>query len=445
MKRLFLTAAAFFCVLVSFAREDGMNCFGIVVGKDASIDGSVIFGHNEDDGGEQMLNMYSVPADPAKGTVRYLWAEFPGMTASDAFMNGYGVCVASDNCMSREDRSDLSEGGVLYQVRVEVGSKARSARDGVRLLGEIVEKYGYSGSGRSYIIADPSEAWICSIVKGRRWVAQRVPDDKVMTIPNYYVIAEVDMNDTANFKGSPDLIDYAVERGWYKPETDGKFNFRKVYHNESTFARTSNIVRHKLVLSYLAGGDISYDVNEVRPMTAPCRKIGVLDVMNMLSLHQASEGNSHPAGVCTDATVASTVFHLRSWLPREVGCVMWCCPGKPCAELYVPWHLGLETTPREWRRYDTVQEALENHFKDADGKQARWPEAAIWHYVDRWKEIASDYERAIAVRSRVKDRYQQKLLDAEARFVRRASGMKPERIPARELEFTRKCLKTSLK
>ena len=54
---------------------------------------------------------------------------------------------------------------------------------------------------------------------------------------------------------------------------------------------------------------------------------------------------SHVPGVCTNVTIVSTIFQLRSWMPRETGCIMWMCPGRPCAEVYVPWYLGMTKAP----------------------------------------------------------------------------------------------------
>ena len=63
-----------------------MNCFAVIAGKDATTDGSVMLAHNEDDPGEQMLNIYNVPRNEAAGTNKYLWIEFPGMAVADAFL-----------------------------------------------------------------------------------------------------------------------------------------------------------------------------------------------------------------------------------------------------------------------------------------------------------------------------------------------------------------------
>ena len=65
-------------------------CFGIIAGRNASSDGYVYLGHNEDLPGRKMLNIYNVPANRDRCT--YLWFEFPGQSFSDSVANDYGVC-----------------------------------------------------------------------------------------------------------------------------------------------------------------------------------------------------------------------------------------------------------------------------------------------------------------------------------------------------------------
>ena len=93
------------------AGEAGMDCFGIIVGRKASTDGYVYLGHNKDQSGEQMLNIYNVPATPQR--LSYLWFEFPGQKAGDSFVNEWGVAVTSDHCPSKE----TMEGAVAHDRR----------------------------------------------------------------------------------------------------------------------------------------------------------------------------------------------------------------------------------------------------------------------------------------------------------------------------------------
>lgn len=213
-RSLFAAAALLMFSMTVYGQDtyshENENCFSIIAGRLATADGSVLFAHNEDDGGRQMLNVYNVPADPAAGTLAYKWIEFPGMKTADSFMNECGVCICSDNCGSRED---CEPGEWLYEIRTSVARYAKTAREGVDIIGRAIEEHGYQDAGRSYMIADPDEGWIVSVVKGHHWAAMRVPDDKVLLIPNYHVIDRVDLSDRENFAGSPDLVEYAVGRG----------------------------------------------------------------------------------------------------------------------------------------------------------------------------------------------------------------------------------------
>ena len=87
-------------------------CFGIIAGRNATTDGYVYLGHNEDQWGEQMLNIYNVPANEDRSAC--LWFEFPGQKSGDSFINEYGVCISSDQCLSREDSA---EGSLVYEIR----------------------------------------------------------------------------------------------------------------------------------------------------------------------------------------------------------------------------------------------------------------------------------------------------------------------------------------
>lgn len=423
----------FFCVAIllagfatSFAQNTSDrytdNCFAIIAGKDATADGSVLFGHNEDDGGEQMLNFYI--AGGCDGMASYLWAEFPGMKQADAYINEYGVAVASDYCPSKEDRNDCTDGGVLYEVRQTVAKYAKSARHAVSLIGRLIEQRGYKDTGRTYSVADSKEGWVVSVVKGRHWVARRVPDNQVMSIPNYYTITNVDLSDTANFAGSADIISYAEERGWYNP-SEGEFNFRKAYGlPQRTFLAENNLGRHSRVLAFLSDGKYKYDPNSLDFAIVPSRKLTVQDMIDALSLHKdASIGNSsvrvdgddagspsedsgaeeicsiigggnigHNGSVCNDYTVLSTVFQLRSRLPKKIGNIAWMCAGKPCVGIFVPWYLGTTKVPDGWSRFSDWREAEEKHLTDADNKRAKYPDARYWEVVDRWNKISEDYK-----------------------------------------------------
>lgn len=421
-------AALYLLLLFSAAvfaqNQDYLNCFGLIAGRNATADGSVLLAHNEDDSGEQMLNIYNVPKNTINSNNKYLWVEFPGMEVADAFLNEYGVAVASDGCNSREDRQDYTDGGVLYEVRTLVAQQARSARHAAELIGKMVEEKGYRGSGRTYVVADCNEGWVVAVVRGRHWLAQRVPDDKVMAIPNYYCIGEVDLADTANFMGSPDIISYAVERGWYNPQTDGKFLFKKAYSHPNYYNYDRNYVRHISALNHLTGETYGTDPSEYPFAVTPNRKIEIEDMIQILTSHGENveqkidhrNNPKHPVCICTDVTITSTIFQLRNWLPVEVGAVMWATAASPCANVYVPWYSGMTQSPEGFTRFSDPAEAIEKHMSDSKEKRKNYPDAIAWKFVDQWHWVLEDYDGRIGGVQQKNAPFQQKLFKEQGKF-----------------------------
>lgn len=371
--------------------DDELNCFAVIAGKNATADGSVLMGHDEDDSGEQMLNIYVKPRDNAKGMNKYIWCEFPGMSVADAFINEHGVAVASDGCPSREDKGELTRGGVLYEVRTLVAQYAKSARHAVKLIGSLIEERGYKGSGRTYVVADPNEGWIVSVVQGKHWVAQRVPDDCVMALPNNYIIDKINLADTANFAGAADVITYAQSRGWYDPAKDGEFSFKKAYCDPKFYYRPSNVIRQRRALEYITGETFTDDPDTFVWAVKPKHKFTPTDVMNILRVHDFAHDHNHPGRICTSVDIASHVFQLRSFMPKEIGCVMWLAVGHPCIEAYLPWYLGMTKAPDGFARFATADEAIEKHFSDAKNKRMKYPDALAWEFADRWVYANADY------------------------------------------------------
>lgn len=424
----------FLCIFIMSAlfqlnaqEHSHMNCFAVIAGKGATADGSVMLAHNEDDGGEQMLNIYNVPKNAATGRNKYLWIEFPGMSVADGFLNEYGVAVVSDACKSREDRVDVTDGGILYELRTLAAQKARSARHAVELLSKLIEERGYKDSGRSYLLADCNEAWVLAVVRGRHWVAQRVPDDCVMIIPNNYVIDQVNIADTANFLGSPDITDYAIERGWYNPAKDGNFSFKKAYSSPSTYNSDRNYIRHMSALNLLTGDTYTTNPDTYPFAVKPNRKITIEDMIEVLSGHgenvenvkQKAKSNTqqkHNGCICIDRTVNASVFHLRNWLPTEIGSLVWTTGGRPCCEAFIPWYSGMTQSPEGFERFATAEEAMDKHFSDATEMRKNYPNAAAWKFESFWEWLIEDYDGRIAEVKARKEKFQKQLFKQNASF-----------------------------
>ncbi len=348
-----------------------LGCFSIVVGKKASADGYVIVAHNEDDGAPQIVNHHKVARkrhtpgekvhllnggqlEQAEQTWAYIWSEMPGMHFSDSYINEWGVSVTSDNCPSREDRPDITDGGIGYQLRRLVAQRARTAREGVLLAGKLAERFGYVDSGRTYIICDPDEGWLFSVVNGKHWLAQRVDDHEVAMVANTYTIRQVDLSNIDKFLSSGNIIEYAKSRGWYNPKKDGPFDFAAVYANPQSASHPSNLNRQRSGLNYVCAEPIP--VGRSLPFSVvPRSKANVTMIMQILrhnnrdkALLSSSTTDNESEGICricSGATQTSFVAQLRRNVPMDIGIVYWMCLAPPRTSFYIPYHFGVSEFP----------------------------------------------------------------------------------------------------
>jgi dipeptidase len=426
-----------------------LDCFSILVGKNASADGSVIAAHTEDTGTE-LVNYYKVPArdhqpgeeilfntggktTQAGHTLGYLWINLPVCDCCDTYINEPGVFIGSNGCPSREDQPELEDGGIVYKLRRIVAERAHNAREGVKLAGQLIDEFGYASSGRTYIIADTREGWIMNVVNGKHWVAVRVPDDEIAVIPNSFTIREVNLADTVNFLGSPDIIDYAIGRGWYNPQTDGAFAFTKAYSNPGSLTHPDNIHRMWRGMELLSGR--KYDVNGILPFSfKPEKKAVTGDVMKVLRDHYEgteldksqhyTKGNPHRVNsgtICSGGSQYSVVAHLRSWLPVEIGTVAWIAPFRPCTQAYTAWYPAMTSLPAIYAKGD-YEMALKNHFdpafRSSDGKPH-----AFRTFVSLVDSVDKDYGRFIKPVQEVWQTFEKINFRAQDRFEEKVVGI----------------------
>lgn len=374
-------------------------CFSIVVGKNASTDGCVLVAHNEDDTAPQIVNHHKVPRhsypagarvmlrnggslEQVKETWAYIWSEMPGASFSDSYVNEWGVTVASDNCPSREDTPELTDGGIGYMLRRLVAERARTAREGVLLAGSLVERFGYVDSGRTYIITDSNEGWLLCVINGKHWLAQRVPDDEVAMVANSYTVRAVNLSNKANFLASADIIDYAKSRGWYDPQANGPFDFAKVYANPKAATHPNNTGRQWSGLTCIAREQLTPGPN-LPFSVVPKTKLSILDAMQILRQDKKAESGSAPAdspficALCNGATQTSFVTQVRTGMPRDIGIVYWVCLASPRTSFYLPFHFGIRDFPAGFR-LPSQRPTSEVYDRRVEAPFAANPQEAFW-------------------------------------------------------------------
>lgn len=391
-------------------------CFSIIVGKNASVDGCVLVAHNEDDSPPQIVNHHKVPrrshAPGAMVTLRnggqleqveetwaYLWSEMPGMQFSDSYVNEWGVCVTSDNCPSREDQGELTDGGIGYMLRRLVAERARTAREGVRIAGELVERFGYVASGRTYIIADPEEGWLFCAIQGKRWLARRVGDDEVAMVANTYTVREVDLADTENVLSSKDIRSHASQRGWCKAGEDGPFDFAATYADPRSAANPVNYGRQSIGFHYVAANPLAVR-NPLPFSVVPSKKLGVADLIKVLRHNGSGSINTVDGkevscdvseAICRGSTQTSFVARLRREPMRDLGTVYWVCLSAPETSVFVPFCFGDVDFPAGFQGETErpSQELFDQKVKSAfrpDASQAFWTFSNFRHKAQAMSE-----------------------------------------------------------
>jgi dipeptidase len=274
-------------------------------------------------------------------------------------------------------------------LRRLVAERAKTAREGVRIAGELIEQVGYPSS-RTLVIADSKEAWLLSMSRGKHWVAQRVPDDGVVLLPNVYVIGKVDLKDKSNFLGSPNLIEYAIKKGWYNPAGGKEFDFSEAYGQLQKPLIDERQWRGQCLVT---GRNIEKEPDRKLPFSVkPARKLSVKDVISILRFH--GEGS-----LCSNVTQEAAVFQLRSNMPVDIGCIYWRCSAEPCISILTPWYCGISETPKEYyKAVDVIKNlTLECHFSESPEKFKPDDGMAWWIFKGLQDKVNTDYRSRIGI------------------------------------------------
>jgi len=383
-------------------------CMTILVGKKASATGEVLVAHNEDAPGRFIMKTHLVrqkhrhPGTKIKlepycselelpeNSAALFWSEAktdsknPSDSAfCDFYVNGNGVVICSNNCAdSKEDKPELLNGGIGYGFRRLIAEQAQNARHALEIACNLINKYGYASSGRSYAFADKDEIFVIQIVNGKHYAISRVPDDEVAVIPNHYTIHEPEKN----FPGYEELISYAKERGWYK-DSDGDFDFARVYQSEETYGIEKNTYRHVKAFEILLEMDLSSLLKkEWQPLPfsiKPAHPVGIETLKKILRSHnhEDSKHSDKPIGICNCDTLESTIVQIRHEPDRII---LRKALGRPCISPYLIWYFGI-INASEISEFDDADKALAEHFNTK-------PEEFNYEFNSR--QLSTDFQAA---------------------------------------------------
>ena len=389
MKSLVLSAAMLLASSGAFA------CSNLIVGKKASVDGSVLVSYNADDYGMfGYLCHYPAGTHP-KGTMRQIYDWDSGVYHGEieeapvtynviGNINEFQLSIGETTYGGREEMVDstgiLDYGSLIYVTL----QRAKTAREAIRVMTSLVEKYGYNSEGETFSICDPNEAWIMEMQgtgagsKGVVWVALRIPDDAICAHANQSRIGKFNMKDKKNVLYSKNVISYARKMGWFNGK-DSEFSWKNTYAFPDFSGRRFCDARVWSFFNHYADGFDRYlpwalgkdkDAEDMPLWIVPSRKLSVADVENgmrdhyegtALALDTTNIGsgiyempyrptpltftvdgkqyfNERP--ISTQQTAFTFVSQLRSWLPREIGGVLWFGNDDANMVAYTPVYCG---------------------------------------------------------------------------------------------------------
>ena len=386
--------------IMSASAMEASACTNLIVGKKASVDGSVLVSYNADDYG-MFGHLCHYPAGThQKGEMRKIFdwdtGEYHGEIPEAPVtynvignINEFQLSIGETTYGGREEMIDttgiLDYGSLIYVTL----QRAKTAREAISVMSSLVEKYGYCSSGETFSICDPDEAWIMEMMgtgpgsKGVVWVAMRIPDNAICAHANQSRIGKFDMRDKKNVVCSKNVISYARKMGWFTGR-DADFSWKNTYARPDFSGRRFCDARVWSFFNHYQKGFDRYlpwalgkDPNaEDMPLwIVPDRKLSVHDVqMGMrdhyegtaMALDTTNVGggiyqmpyrptplqfkvdgktyfNERP--ISTQQTAFSFVSQLRSWMPREIGGIIWFGNDDANMIAYTPVYCGNTVQP----------------------------------------------------------------------------------------------------
>lgn len=337
--------------------------YAIYIGKNLTADGSVMIGGSGDEVSSHWLEVVPAQNHPAGATImvgvtpeafmpgqfieipqvahtlRYLtmnYSEYEGFPPplTNGGLNEHNVAGRDVWSPSRDELVAMTpnpQTGPQYSDLSRIAmERARSAREAVEIVGALIDEYGYSTyGGNSHMFADENEGWVLLNFAGGQglWIAERLgPDDVRMSYPGYIHEIPLDFAERDDFMGSSRFIDFAIEQGWYDPDSGEPFNVTKVYGvEEERYPRSA--------------------------MEAELRNEAPIDLRRMMNAVRDPR-------ISKDSTGYGQVAALKANSRPEMN-LLWIAPTGSVTSPFIPYRIGVQSIAPQFgkHRYLTKGEA----------------------------------------------------------------------------------------
>lgn len=409
--------------------EDPDSCTSIQVGRLATVDGSVITCHTCDGPYRQWVNIVPHQKWPDKsmnkiysgkmhtetptdlrgivqtGEIPQVPETFRFLNTAYPALNEAGLAIGETTIGGRRELIN-NEGMFMIEELERIAlERCKTAREAIKLIGELVKQYGYGDFGECITIADGKEVWHFEIMgagpleKGAVWAAVRIPDDHVGISANIPRIPEIDLKNPDRYMASENVFQVAQDMGWWDPKSGKPFKFWEAYGGGrgkpfstreffvlSTLAPSLKLtmdlpelpfsvkpekklsVREILAIyrDPYEGSDLDMTKNLLVPRMQPRPKPGetppaqpaapqmglspiasawmprdVINLVNALKPGTVQPARTIPISGCAYATV----LQVKGWLPPAVGAVCWFAFDNPAMSARVPIFAGTTELP----------------------------------------------------------------------------------------------------
>ncbi len=346
--------------------------YGIYVGKNCTADGSVFLGGYGDEPSSHWLEIVPrrnhvegatikvgatakarypgelIEIPQVRVTAKYItmnYSAFAGFPAplTNGGLNEHHVAARDIWSPSRDELRKLTpnpQRGLNYSDLSRIAmERATTAREAARIVGDLIDQYGYATyGGNSHLFADANEGWVLINFAGGKglWVAERLGPDAIrVSRPGYIGEIPSDYLNHPDYMGSPNLISFAIEQGWFDPTQNQPFNVNQIYGDGQ--------LRHELVEL------MEQRLHKLR---------GKITLTDLMAAVRAVEVTRETAGY-------GQVAQLRPNVRTEIG-LLWVAPASPLTAPFVPWYLGGDEIPPEFAGHRYLTEDEPARFQNAE-------------------------------------------------------------------------------
>lgn len=393
-KRHFFNMAVLAVVLTVIFTQNVFACTGVYVGKDISADGTYIIARSNDFQRTYPSRMIIIPekkgvfdrkmavgpldgllADIPKDTYKFTGTPFATSIIESgeqdnydyaACTNNQGVILSGTVTAFANDKAlkadpyvsdGLTENGMDQLLICQI----KSAREGVKLLASLIDKYGMSSS-ETVMFADQNEAWYMELYTGHQYAAVKLPDDKVATYGNEFslrFLSEYEESITSkDFEALPKSKGFAVYAD------NGELDVLETYSGRDTFIDYSHKrswAGHETLAKKKYG---KYDTKSYYDFTyEPKNKVALTDVMQLM--RNRFEGTEFcPDGtdvinsrvIGSEVSMSVHVLQVYPQYPKEVSCVTWLCEGPATCGVFVPLSNGCDSVSASYGRDESLSD-----------------------------------------------------------------------------------------